>query len=310
MNEGALRMIEYCKRTKSKRLDLSELKLKEIPQQVKDLYWIESLYLSHNQISKIEGLEKLINLNVLWLNYNQINKIEGLEKLSHLNVLRLNSNQISKIEGLEKLINLNILDLKKNKIKDISNSLEYFKTTPLAIVWKEYFYDYQDKGINIYNNPIENLPVEIIKQGKQSILDWIASNKKALNEIKVILVGEPKAGKTSILRRLKHKEFNPDEKQTDGINIETITFSESAYFKNQPSLEGITAYFWDFGGQEIMSATHQFFLTKRAVYVLVLDARMDKDSSANIRKWIQQIVVLALKMSQIYRRNFHKSNIF
>ena len=26
---------------------------------------------------------------------------------------------------------------------------------------------------------------------------------------------------------------------------------------------------WDFGGQEIMHATHQFFLTKRSLYVLV-----------------------------------------
>ncbi|MGC9393469.1 MAG: COR domain-containing protein [Anaerolineae bacterium] len=30
---------------------------------------------------------------------------------------------------------------------------------------------------------------------------------------------------------------------------------------------------WDFGGQEIMHATHQFFLTKRTLYVLVFDSR-------------------------------------
>ncbi len=30
---------------------------------------------------------------------------------------------------------------------------------------------------------------------------------------------------------------------------------------------------WDFGGQEIMHATHQFFLTDRSVYVVVLDGR-------------------------------------
>jgi internalin A len=30
---------------------------------------------------------------------------------------------------------------------------------------------------------------------------------------------------------------------------------------------------WDFGGQEIMHATHQFFLTDRSLYLLVLDGR-------------------------------------
>jgi internalin A len=30
---------------------------------------------------------------------------------------------------------------------------------------------------------------------------------------------------------------------------------------------------WDFGGQEIMHATHQFFLTRRSLYLLVLSGR-------------------------------------
>jgi len=45
---------------------------------------------------------------------------------------------------------------------------------------------------------------------------------------------------------------------------------------------------WDFGGQEIMHATHQFFLTKRSVYVLVLDARQG-EIEGNIHYWLQTI---------------------
>ena len=33
---------------------------------------------------------------------------------------------------------------------------------------------------------------------------------------------------------------------------------------------------WDFGGQEIMHATHRFFLSKRSLYILVLDGRKDE----------------------------------
>jgi len=38
-----------------------------------------------------------------------------------------------------------------------------------------------------------------------------------------------------------------------------------------------------------MNATHQFFLTKRSVYVLVLDARKDANNSEQIRQWVQRV---------------------
>ncbi len=45
---------------------------------------------------------------------------------------------------------------------------------------------------------------------------------------------------------------------------------------------------WDFGGQEIYHATHQFFLTKRSLYLLVLDARLDEEQN-NLNYWFQVI---------------------
>jgi GTPase SAR1 family protein len=37
-----------------------------------------------------------------------------------------------------------------------------------------------------------------------------------------------------------------------------------------------TALVWDFGGQEIMHGTHQFFLSHRSLYLVVLDGRHDR----------------------------------
>ena len=45
---------------------------------------------------------------------------------------------------------------------------------------------------------------------------------------------------------------------------------------------------WDFGGQEIMHATHQFFLTKRSLYLLVLDARQGEDEG-RVEYWLALI---------------------
>ncbi|MEM7130968.1 MAG: COR domain-containing protein [Chloroflexota bacterium] len=39
---------------------------------------------------------------------------------------------------------------------------------------------------------------------------------------------------------------------------------------------------WDFGGQEIYKTTHQFFLTRRAIYLFVVEARKHEDTSTDI----------------------------
>lgn len=93
----------------------------------------------------------------------------------------------------------------------------------------------------------------------------VIEEDRPLNEGKLILVGRGEVGKTSVVRRLVGGEFRGDESKTQGINI-----------TNWP-LEGSSDTFrlniWDFGGQEIMHATHQFFLTERSIYLLVLNGR-------------------------------------
>ena len=115
----ALKRIEECKENKSNRLDLSGLRLKVIPQEIAELTQLEGLYLHSNQLTKIEGLEKLVNLSELYLSYNRLTKIEGLEKLVNLSTLFIYNNQLTKIEGLEKLVNLSILFLSDNQLTKI-----------------------------------------------------------------------------------------------------------------------------------------------------------------------------------------------
>ncbi len=49
-------------------------------------------------------------------------------------------------------------------------------------------------------------------------------------------------------------------------------------------------YFWDFGGQEIYHATHQFFLTKRSLYILVTDERKE---NTDFNYWLQVVELLS-----------------
>jgi internalin A len=86
--------------------------------------------------------------------------------------------------------------------------------------------------------------------------------------VKVLLVGDGAAGKTSLVKRLLDQDFDKNESQTHGININTMEITQNNTI--------IKIRLWDFGGQEIMHATHQFFLSKRSLYILVLDGRKDE----------------------------------
>lgn len=122
-------------------------------------------------------------------------------------------------------------------------------------------------------NPLVSPPLEIVEQGKEAIIEYLnlLESKKQiqiLNELKVLLVGDGGAGKTSLVNRITQKEFATFEEPTKGIEINKWhVIKEDSKIKIN---------FWDFGGQEIMHATHQFFLTKRSLYILVLDSRKEE----------------------------------
>ncbi|XP_044862072.1 leucine-rich repeat and coiled-coil domain-containing protein 1 isoform X2 [Mauremys mutica] len=85
---------------------------------------LHTINLHCNQISKIEGLGHIQNLQHLDLSSNQINQIEGLSTLTNLRTLNLSCNLIRKVEGLEKLHNLTKLNLSYNHIHDLSGFLD------------------------------------------------------------------------------------------------------------------------------------------------------------------------------------------
>ncbi len=94
-----------------------------------------------------------------------------------------------------------------------------------------------------------------------------AEPQRQLNEAKVLLVGVGGSGKTSLVRALCQQGFDPNQSQTHGIEV-----ARWPYNCNERE---VLVHLWDFGGQEIMHATHQFFLSKRSLYLLVLDSRME-----------------------------------
>ena len=247
--------------------------------------------------------DDIIGLNLSCLNIETLpESVFELEELIHLEAAQNRINKIPlKLFALKKLEGLGFSDClieeiptditTLSKLKKLSLHDNWIREVPIEILNMniDLNRNFYNEGIILSNNPITKPPIEIIKQGKRSVINWFKAQKQKLNEIKIILIGEPKAGKTSLLRRLKNNTFNPKEVQTDGINIEDIEFGKTPTFKKQCSIHQITGHFWDFGGQEIMNNSHRFFLTNRSIYVLLVDARKDKNISSQIRGWAKNI---------------------
>lgn len=115
-----------------------------------------------------------------------------------------------------------------------------------------------------------------------------------LNEGKLILVGRGEVGKTSLVRRLTQNQFRGDESKTQGINMTTWALESIP--------DPLRLNIWDFGGQEIMHATHQFFLTERSLYLLVLNGR-EGGEDIDAQYWLKHITSFGGDSSVIVVQN-------
>ena len=240
---------------------------------LKELKKIQQLYLSRNEIQDISSLSKFEHLIWLVLDENKIEDISHIKELIKLEGLLIGKNKIQDITPLKNLKKLRRLDLKENPIEELPPWITDFN---LDIKWED---NYLEGFIYFSNNPLKNPPPEIVKQGKEAIKNYFKSleNKQRvkLNEVKVLLVGEGMAGKTSLLKQFQGLHFDKDESQTHGINVVSLSANKINGLTDINKLKDHRIHFWDFGGQEIMHASHQFFLSKRSLYILILDSRTD-----------------------------------
>ncbi|MEA5601584.1 COR domain-containing protein, partial [Nostoc sp. UHCC 0252] len=106
-------------------------------------------------------------------------------------------------------------------------------------------------------------------------------------EAKFLIVGEGGAGKTSLAKKIKDENYKlqANEKSTEGIEVIQWNFT-------QPDGKDFRVNIWDFGGQEIYHQTHQFFLSKRSLYVLVADTRKE---NTDFYWWLKVVELLSDK---------------
>ncbi|MCI5163040.1 MAG: hypothetical protein D3917_13700, partial [Candidatus Electrothrix sp. AX5] len=212
---------------------------------VEELCEMHTLDLRWNNLTNIDGLKKLKQLNTLNLSLNKLTNIDVLKELKLLNTLYLYYNHLTNIDSLKGLNQLKMLDLRHNKLTSLPT---WLTELPLKILNSD---NNRWGTINVGGNPLTSPPPEIIRQGDKATRAYLQSLKGEtvhLHEAKILLVGDGKAGKTSLLKQFQGLPFNEHECQTHGINVQSLSSNEIPGFAE--TNEDCRLHFWDFGGQE------------------------------------------------------------
>ena len=165
---------------------------------------------------------------------------------------------------------LKTLDLSNNKLEEIPLEIGNLKLTEVRLA----------------GNPNLRLPPpEVIREGTPAILSFLRSlqeGSKVVRHGKVIVIGDGRAGKTSLIKRLVSNTFSLVENPTLHINVVHL---DRPHDQDRTNLR---LHIWDFGGQEIFQTTHLHFLTDDSLVLLVWNVQSDQ-SGKGVRNWLERI---------------------
>jgi internalin A len=301
-------------------LDLQSNKLTNLPVQLGKLSGLTSLYLSGSDlgyvpesIANLSSLEYLLlgDSNILrlpnwigglkrltWLNFsnNEISVLpESLRNLSRLSHITLYGNKIEVLpEWFCTLRALTLVDLDDNHIASIPAEIAeldnlqalYLNRNKLTTVPDALLDLSALEQLSLVGNPLASPPPEIAESGTESVIAFLKARREGASRqwvSKLLVVGEGGVGKTSLIKALLGEEHNPTEPTTHAIQLSDV-------FLPHPEEDDVRMRLsaWDFGGQEIYHATHQFFLSDRSLFLLLWNARLGWEQG-KIEYWLDII---------------------
>jgi internalin A len=202
--------------------------------------------------------------------------------LPNLEVLNLDNNELVELPPqIKNLRNLRSLSLANNHIHEL----------PLEIADLPLL-----KNIDIKNNPLPESIITTSTRGAENLRAYLRSLQAGateLFEVKILFVGEGGVGKSSLLGALRGEAFIEHRDTTHGIEIKSFNLPHL----RRPNKQ-ITFNAWDFGGQEVYRISHQFFYSKRSLYLILWSPRIGSDQS-HVEEWLEQIVLRVGKEAKV-----------
>jgi hypothetical protein len=224
--------------------------------------------------------------------------------LAHLTGLRLKSLVLANdpimsqdVAHLSKLTTLTNLDLTSTNIDDSSlgHLLTLTQLADLSVIDCDLLHDLSPlekllppggslRELHIRDSAGLDLPDALLRETDAAkIFDQIralrSAEKRRLLQVKLVLLGEGRVGKSDLAARLTSNGENLGSGiTTHDFDIHELTMDVKAGNETH----AVKCRMFDFGGQPELHSSHRFFLqSRRVVYVLVLNSLLGQDETGN-----------------------------
>ncbi|KAI1890192.1 hypothetical protein AGOR_G00171150 [Albula goreensis] len=233
-------------------LNLSDNDLSEFPTEIKELRYLDKLYLNQNNIKTIpEGVfPQLERLKFVKLSTNRLTGLPSdMRYCKSLYYINLSNNCLKDVNVLEGLSSLGELHVRNNNLQDLPAGL--FLNSALTMC-------------KATGNPLREPPIEVCAGGVKDIQRYfkmLGNSGQRVHRVKTMFLGSSMAGKSTIccsLRKGQPVEVDVADR-TVGIEIKDVV------------LGGIQFLLWDFAGQEEYYFTHHVFITPQALVILTIN---------------------------------------
>ena len=256
------------------KLDLQWNKLREIPPSLLELPSLCELNLSHNDIVNIPDIpEWSASLVVLDLSYNRLSNIPNSAVAPTLRNLNISDNRFRSVPHCVcSFISLTTLNIANNsEIVALPSELGRLKN----------LHKLNLDGLNDLNDPPKS-----VRATTKDCIQYLSSRLRSARghyHMKMMLVGRQEMGKTTLVARLHNNNKDIGNKSTVGVDV--------SEWKYTPAFSKKTFHFsiWDFAGQEEYYATHQCFLSKHSLYLLVWNVTEGDAGIADLKLWLNNI---------------------
>jgi GTPase SAR1 family protein len=287
-NQGIQRILDSLAHFEAlESLSLNGIKLNAVPEDIRKLSHLKKLNTDCLGLDRLPNWIGELGLESFSAVDNKLSSLpESFRNLQSLKALSLSWNPLKRMPNfIYDLRSLEALDIQNCEITEIAADI----LRPINL-----------KIFISSGNPFESPPLEVSNKGLEAIRNYWRQRADTgvdyLCEAKLIILGESGAGKTSLAKKIENPNYKlePSEKSTEGIDVIRYRFPTVIRTREDVAEKVIERDFevniWDFGGQEIYHATHQFFLTRRSVYVLVCD---DRKEDTDFSYWLQVVEMLS-----------------